>query len=170
MITCTAATNSAPSSRYSTASDAITAISESALLIGWRCTRRLTAPATQMAPKTENRVKWSMNQFSVVRSPFSVLRDTTWFSIPTENWEPRTENLVSRTQCDNQCRYNQVRNGQRKQKLPAKRHQLVISKPWQCAADPNIEEQKSKNLKHEPEHRQDGLQNRRPKQRAIPTP
>src|ERR1700735_2461696 len=47
-MTCTAATNSAPSSRYSPASAAITAISESALLIGCRCASKLTRPPTQV--------------------------------------------------------------------------------------------------------------------------
>src|SRR4029077_16911323 len=60
MITCTAATNSAPSSRYSTASDAITTTSDSALLIGWLCTSRLIAPATQIAPKTRNSTRCSI--------------------------------------------------------------------------------------------------------------
>ena len=57
MITCTTATNSAPSSMYSTASEPITTISDSALLMGWRCTSRLIAPATQMAPKNANRAR-----------------------------------------------------------------------------------------------------------------
>jgi hypothetical protein len=39
------------------ASEAITTISESALLMGWLCTSRLTAPATQIAPKKRNRIR-----------------------------------------------------------------------------------------------------------------
>ena len=42
---------------YSPASEAITAISESALLMGWLCTSRLIAPATQIAPKKRNRIR-----------------------------------------------------------------------------------------------------------------
>ena len=56
-MTCTTATNSAPSSKYSTASDPITAIKDSALLMGWFCTSRLTAPATQIAPNTRNTIR-----------------------------------------------------------------------------------------------------------------
>src|SRR5438270_5968315 len=83
-MTCTAATNSAPNSRYSTASEAMTAISDKALLIGWLCTSRLIAPATQIAPNTENKIKCNMNQFSVPVLGSQV------FSISTENGNLRT--------------------------------------------------------------------------------
>src|SRR5439155_13970390 len=59
-MTCTAATNSAPSRRYSTAREAITATNDNALLIGCRCTSRFTAPATQTAPKIKNRTRCSI--------------------------------------------------------------------------------------------------------------
>ena len=67
-MTCTAATNSAPSSRYSTASDAMTTTSDRALLMGWFCASRLTAPATQIAPKTRNRTKCSILNCSTLQS------------------------------------------------------------------------------------------------------
>src|SRR5258706_12157563 len=59
-MTSTAATNSAPSNKYSPASAAITAISDSALLIGCRCASRLTAPPTQTAPKARNKMRWKL--------------------------------------------------------------------------------------------------------------
>src|ERR1700757_3567734 len=59
-ITCTAATNSAPSSKYSTASDAMTTTSESALLMGCVCASKFTAPATQIAPKTRKSTRCSI--------------------------------------------------------------------------------------------------------------
>src|SRR5271169_4295581 len=56
-MTCAAARNSAPSSRYSTASEPITAISETALEMGWRCTTTLMAATTAMPAKTRKRIK-----------------------------------------------------------------------------------------------------------------
>ena len=56
-ITCAAARNSAPSSRYSTASEVITTISERALLMGWLWSRRLIAPPRQNPAKRRNRIR-----------------------------------------------------------------------------------------------------------------
>ena len=56
-IICAAARNSAPSSRYSTASELITTISDSALLMGCVCSRRLNAPARQNPAKTIKRTR-----------------------------------------------------------------------------------------------------------------
>src|ERR1017187_9116343 len=56
-MTCAAARNSAPSSRYSTASDPITAMSETALEMGWRCTTTLMAATTAIPAKTRKRIK-----------------------------------------------------------------------------------------------------------------
>src|SRR5579864_4768112 len=50
------AMNSAPSSRYSTASEAITPISETALEMGCVCTTTLTAQTTAMMAKIRNRM------------------------------------------------------------------------------------------------------------------
>src|SRR5579859_6491799 len=50
------AMNSAPSNRYSTASDPITPMSESALEIGWVCTTRLTAHTTAIAANARNKI------------------------------------------------------------------------------------------------------------------
>src|SRR5258706_1109984 len=59
-MTCPAATNSAPSNKYSPASAAITVISDRALLIGCRCASRLTAPPAQTAPKARNKMRWKL--------------------------------------------------------------------------------------------------------------
>src|SRR5450759_3545389 len=59
-MTCTAATNSAPSSRYSSASEPITTISDRALFMGCFCTSRLTAPPTHSAAKMKNRTRGNM--------------------------------------------------------------------------------------------------------------
>src|SRR5437867_4127743 len=50
------AMNSAPSSRYRTASDPITPISDSALEIGCVCTTTFTAQTTAIAAKARNRI------------------------------------------------------------------------------------------------------------------
>src|SRR5437868_10478250 len=59
-----AATNSAPNRRYNTASDPITTISESALLMGCFCSRRFTAAATHTPPKMRNSTRCSMSSRS----------------------------------------------------------------------------------------------------------
>src|ERR1035438_3077447 len=48
--------NSAPSNRYNTASDPITAISETALEMGCRCTTTLMAATTAMPANTRKRI------------------------------------------------------------------------------------------------------------------
>ena len=50
------------------------------------------------------------------------------------------------------CSYN-IQNGQRKQKLPTKVHQLVIAEARQRASHPDIQTEKTKNFAHEPEER-----------------
>src|SRR5712692_3681017 len=143
MITCTAATNSAPSSRYSTASEPITTISDSALLIGCRCTSRFTAPATQITPKIRN----------IIRCMCSVLGSQS--AVPSfslsENW--RLETALLRLQRHNQGRNYQVRDGQRQQELPSESHELVITKARQRSTNPDINKQKAKHPQQEPEHR-----------------
>src|SRR5437868_1356964 len=63
-MTCTAATNSAPSRRYSPASAAITAIKDSALLMGCVCASRLTAPAMHTTPNARKSMRCTlMNLF-----------------------------------------------------------------------------------------------------------
>src|SRR5215472_696640 len=62
-ITCAAAINSPPSSRYSTAREPITPMSEMALEIGCVCTTTLTALTTAMIAKTRKRMT------SILREP-----------------------------------------------------------------------------------------------------
>src|SRR5580698_5298149 len=50
-MSCAIAMNSPPSSRYKTARDAITPISERALAMGWVCTTRLIPQKTAIAAK-----------------------------------------------------------------------------------------------------------------------
>src|SRR5437763_17063250 len=50
------AMNSAPSSRYNTASDPITPMSDNALEMGWVCTTRLTAQTTAIAANARNKI------------------------------------------------------------------------------------------------------------------
>src|SRR5574337_582971 len=105
MITWMTATNSAPSSRYSTASEPITTISDSALLMGCRCASRFIAPATQMMAKIVNISRCSIGSYAAQPSSLCVLR----------------------LQGNHQACHHQIRNGQRQQDLPAKGHQLVIA-------------------------------------------
>src|ERR1700681_852895 len=138
-MTCTAATNSAPKSRYSPASAAITAISESALLMGCVWASRLTAPATQTAPKARNRIRCMLSiEFR--------------FRLPG----------------DRDRGGNEIHQRQRQQEFPAKRHQLVVTEARQRAPHPDIQKEKYKNLRSEPEHRQHGQEQPRCPMRLQP--
>ncbi len=66
-------------------------------------------------------------------------------------------------------RANQIHQRERQQKFPAKRHQLVVAEARQRPAHPYIQKEKRKNLRREPEHREQRLQNRRPKDRPMPS-
>src|SRR5207302_9320256 len=119
-MTWTAATNSAPSNRYSPASAAMTAISDSALLMGCRCTSRLTAPPTQTAPKARNKMRWKvMKQFSVPSSQKKLL--------VSRRSCAATENLSFFLPGHGNRRRQQIRDRQGQQKLPAEGHQLVVT-------------------------------------------
>src|SRR5579864_647307 len=164
-MTCTAATNSAPNRRYSPASAAMTAIRESALLIGCVCASRLIAPARATAAKARNRIRWILSMKSFVSFQQKRLPG----SVP-QRIQPRTETrdaLFSPCHCN--CSGNQIGQRQWQQKLPAKRHQLVVTEARQRAAHPDVNKEKDKNLGHKPEHRQQSLHIPRPKQRAVPS-
>src|SRR4051794_37459979 len=126
-MTCTAATNSAPSSRYSTASEAITTTSDKALLMGWLCTSRLIAPATQMAPKNRNRNRCIV-KFSFFR-PFGAFHFRVYPGLTP--WAVIFRRFAAairlRPQGNNQCRHDHVGNRQRQQEFPSKGHELVIA-------------------------------------------
>src|SRR5882757_110378 len=134
-----AATNSAPSRRYSPASDAITTTSDRALLMGCRCTSRLTAPATQIPPKNRNKIRC-----------MSVYGPDIGF------------------QGHHERGYDQIRNRCREQKLPAKRHQLVIAEAGKRPANPDIEKHEEENLQAKPHDRQNSLHQGRTAHRAQP--
>src|SRR5580698_4920102 len=162
-MTCTAATNSAPSSRYSPASAAITAISDSALLMGCRCASRLTAPPTQTAPKARKSMRWKLMK-SVPSCPYPVpsQAQSSDQQLDTRYWQ-----LFLPRHCNRRC--HQIRNRERQQKLPAKRHQLIVAEARQRPTHPDIKKDKAENLGPKPEQRQQRLQQRRPKQRPMPS-
>src|SRR6266545_5710587 len=112
------ARNSAPSSRYSTASDPITTISDRALLMGWRCASRFTAPATASAAKMKNKIKCSMFVYTS--------RGIASHALPLT------------FQRNHQARNQNVGYGQRQQHLPAERHQLVIAETRQRSTHPHV--------------------------------
>jgi hypothetical protein len=64
-ITWAAARNSAPSSRYRTASEIMTTMRESALLMGCRWKRRFSAPAIQSAAKIKNSTRYMLDPHSL---------------------------------------------------------------------------------------------------------
>src|SRR5664280_1498043 len=136
MMTWMAPTNSAPISRKSPASELITTISESALLIGCFCTSRLTAPATHPAAKIKKRISCNMLLYGRPRA-----------SLTSERYHQRRDHDV----------------GQRKrqQELPAERHQLVIAEARQRTAHPDVNEKEGHHARHEVQHWQQRLQNRR---------
>src|SRR6266571_901978 len=148
MMTCTAATNSAPRSRKSRASDPMTTISERALLMGWRWIKRFRAPPTHIAANMKNRSWCSMAQF-----------------IPKE-LESKVATLFKR---DHQTGDQEIGNGDGQQHLPSEGHQLVIAKARQRAADPYIKKNKEECFEQKPENRQETLHPGRPEEGAVPS-
>src|ERR1017187_9459048 len=150
-MTCTAATNSAPSSRYSSAREPITTISDRALLMGCFCTSRLLAAPMHTAPKMMNKARCMIVTFPA----------------PTAcRVNLRTRELLQR---NNQAGDQNICNRQRQQELPTERHQLVVTEAGQRALDPDVNKDKSQHLHHEPDDRQECLQNGRPKHGARPS-
>src|SRR5579862_4186523 len=116
MMTCTAPTNSAPISRKSPASEAITTISDNALLIGCFCASRLMAPATHPAAKTKNRISCNIRFIPAQFAPKALFQ----------------------AQRYDQGGHHHVGDGERQQELPAERHQLVITETGQRTAHPDV--------------------------------
>jgi len=72
----------------------------------------------------------------------------------TENQELRTSfchQFLSPGYCDRSG--DEIHQRQRQQELPAKCHQLVVTEARQRAAHPDIQKEKYKNLRHEPDDR-----------------
>src|ERR1019366_8164022 len=150
-MTCTAATNSAPSSRYSSASEPITTISDNALLMGCFCTSRLIAAPMHTAPKMMNKARCM-----IVTFPAPTARRVNL----------RTRELLQRY---NQAGNQNVCDRQRQQELPTERHQLVIAEAGQRAPNPNVNKDERQHLHHEPHNGQERLQNCRSKHGARPS-
>src|SRR5579884_3987650 len=133
-MTCAAARNSAPSSKYNTASEVMTTMSDSALLIGCRCSRRFNAPAMHSPPKMKNKAKCM--SFGVVCSTqvFSRPGTTLFYSLLSAISQPQT------------CR-NNIENCNGQQELPAKAHQLVITEARKRSAHPDIKKQEAEDRK-----------------------
>src|SRR5271156_1642002 len=113
---------------------------------------------------------------SVLSSQFSVLRKGLRRLLLSRRSGPllRTENRELRTRFwspghGNRC-CHQIGNRQRQQKLPAERHQLVVAEARQRPAHPDIKKEETENLRPKPEQRQQRPQQRRSKQRPVPSP
>src|SRR5712691_3674251 len=115
---CAAAMNSAPSSRYRTASEPITPTSDSALEIGCVCTTTLMAETTATAAKTMNTT--TSGEIAISETAFK---------------EP-----PSRKPGHQQAGHQQIEHRHREEKLPREAHQLVVTEPRQRAADPHERE------------------------------
>src|SRR5581483_6792883 len=195
MMTWMAATNSAPSSRYSTAREPITTISDSALLMGCRCASRLTAPATQIRPKMEKSSQWSIKASFSFEFPLQFSRSVAGRlcrpgigrpadgpTRTTVNDERRTKNLrgeqptthdqrlttTSTLQSYYQTGNDQISDCQGQQHLPAETHELVVAEARQRAANPDIQKQKAEYAQQKPERRQSSLQPGGAEHRPLP--
>src|SRR5882724_9507962 len=97
------AMNSAPSSRYRTAREPITPISDSALEIGCVCTTTLTAQTTAIAAKARNKMTSMAFQenkatINAVASRFSTAAGNKNFQAKPINWSYRKRGSVPRIQ------------------------------------------------------------------------
>src|SRR5271165_4233933 len=109
-----------------TASEPITTISDSALLMGCRCASRLIAPPTQTAAKMKKSTRCSI----AIQLLTAALR-----------------------QRHDQAGDHNIRDGQRQKKLPPEGHELVIAETRQRAADPDVNKDESENPQGKPENR-----------------
>src|SRR5207237_3226139 len=71
-------------------------------------------------------------------------------------------------ECYHESRYHKIRNCHRQEEFPPKRHELVITKPRQRPAHPDIHKQETEDSQHKPKHRQNRLQSLGTKQRTMP--
>src|ERR1039457_2028684 len=124
-MTCAAAMNSAPSSRYRTASEPITPTSDSALEIGCVCTTTLMAHTTAISAKMRKRI-------------------TSIYFV-----------VLFRKPGNQEAGHQQVEHGHREEKLPREAHQLVVTEAGQRAANPHKQEKDRSRLGREPEQRQE---------------
>src|SRR5437899_2534331 len=67
------------------------------------------------------------------------------------------EHVLLRKVRNDKAGHNNVGQGKREQKLPAERHQLVITEARQRAADPNVNKDESDNFQNEPKDRHQRL-------------
>src|ERR1035438_8158205 len=123
-MTCAAAMNSAPSSRYRTAREPITPTSDSALEMGCVCTTTLMAHTTAINAK----MRKSMTSIYFV--------------------------VLFRKPCNQEAGHQQVEHGDREEKLPREAHQLVVTEARKGGAHPHKQEENPSRLGREPEERQ----------------
>src|SRR5215472_13592229 len=123
----------------------MTTMSESAELIGWCCSRRLSAPATASRPKMMNRAS------SIVAVFWVFLTYACTFDCKTRSMNgcgPIDANartfLTAISEC--QSRRQDIENGDGQKELPAEVHQLVIAEARKRTAHPDVEQEKTKNL------------------------
>src|ERR1035437_3880771 len=116
--------NSAPSSRYSTASEPITPTSDSALEIGCVCTTTLMAHTTAINANVRKRM-------------------TSIYFV-----------VLFRKPGNQKAGHQQIEHGHREEKLPREAHQLVVTETGKRGAHPHKQEENRTGLCREPEERQ----------------
>src|SRR5580658_5880235 len=123
-MSCAAAINSPPSSKYRTASAPITPMSESALAMGWVCTTRLIPQKTAMPAKM--RKISGVIDYLDVRASFCC-------------------------QSHDEAGDQKVEHRQRKKENPGEAHQLIVTETRQSGAHPDEHEQQHQDFAAEPE-------------------
>src|ERR1035438_1564385 len=124
-MTCAAAMNSAPSSRYRTASEPITPTSDSALEIGCVCTTTLMAHTTAINAKMRKRM-------------------TSIYFV-----------VLFRKPGNQEAGHQQVEHGHREEEFPREAHQLVVTEARKGGAHPHKEEEDQSRLGRDPEQRRE---------------
>src|ERR1700688_5071237 len=100
---------------------------------------RLTAPATTTAARTRN---------TAICGVIIVFLDAFLGGFPDSYYRMRISWLC---QHNRQARDHHVQDRKRKQHLPSEIHQLIVAETRKRAAHPNVNEQKNRNLRQEPE-------------------
>src|SRR5271165_1549361 len=151
------------------ASEPITTISDSALLMGCFCTRRLIAPPTHSAAKMKNKIGASILVEPAFRPASTAFHDLGCSWPCNDHLQPgrlngaRNAALKRRSTSlhrNHKTGYHNIRNRQRQQKLPAKGHELVVAETWQRPPHPNVDENERKHSYSKPNHGQQRLHNR----------
>src|SRR5271170_3857851 len=140
--------------------------------MGWRCSSRFRAPATQSPPKMKNRTRYMLvfarpcrskalgkffwNQARRVIVNQTIQREMFGIAIEREMFL----SYLRPAQGQPEAGDNDVGDGQGHQVLPTEAHQLVVTEARQRTSHPDIKTEKAEDFQDEPKQGSNGGDNR----------